>query len=371
MLADVGGKYYRWYLADESRGTVKQGPHHASVETTSFGIAALAVLDEVPEARLWLDLMVKKHRESLLPDAIAADGAQIEGATFWASTMQYRLVFMDALQRTTGEDLFTPFANYMKPDLALASVASEKSDGHDEDHQTVILQPSYGQINYYSPVLLGLAHFYRQPLAQHLAMWDHTCGSIQQTRYVTDHGEWLLFAWGGNAYAWYDRSIRPRIPADAPRSSGFPSVKESYLRQSFQPDGIVAGIRDHAAVIHAGGRPIFVDFPTTAPTTITQSNDTFTLAREATTEQKWWCYPGFTRDGDTLRWPDGTTLRAAVGDIVSVDPNGYHDEKVVGMGKLRMKDPMPMTYPLITARPAGGKLIIEVHHAIGRTRPSP
>ena len=100
-----------------------QSPHHASVETTSFSIAALALLSEVPQAEHWLRLMFQKHRQSLLPHAIATDGAQVEGPTFWASTMKYRIAFMDALRRVTGEDLFGEFAANMDGRLALASVA--------------------------------------------------------------------------------------------------------------------------------------------------------------------------------------------------------------------------------------------------------
>ena len=41
---------------------------------------------------------------------------------------------------------------------------------------------------------------------------------------------------------------------------------------------------------------------------------------------------------------------------------GPSDEKVVGNGKLRLVDPMPMRYPLFIARPDGGELIVEVHN---------
>ncbi len=72
------------------------------------------------------------------------------------------------------------------------------------------------------------------------------------------------------------------------------------------------------------------------------------------------------RDGNILRWEDGTTLDVKQGAIVSLDPEGYHDEKVVGRGKLRLKDPLPMTYPLVTARPRDGRLVIEVRQGAGR-----
>ena len=43
-----------------------------------------------------------------------------------------------------------------------------------------------------------------------------------------------------------------------------------------------------------------------------------------------------------------------------MDPEGYRDEKIVGMGKLKLVDPTSMGYPLVTARPDCGELVIEV-----------
>ncbi len=362
VIAQVGEKYYQWYLQNPKMGTIEQGHHHATVETTSFGITALAVLDEVPQARQWLDLMVKKNRESLLPHGLEPDGAQIEGATFWASTMQYRIALMDALQRVTGEDLFTPFADNMSDKLALAGIAAEKLVEPNQDNQTVIFEPSYGQLDYYSPVLLAMARFYHKPLDQHLALWDHTFGSLQKTRYITHNGIQLLLEWGGYAYAWYDDSVKPAVPADAPLAFDFPSVHERYWRESYEPNGIVAGQHDNQVIVHAGGRPVFIDFdkPRLTHQQIALANGVLTLTRETNDPQQWWCYGPFTRQGNTLTFGDGTTMELKVGSMESIDEHGYREEKIVGMGKLKLKDPMPTTYPVIKAQPHDGKMILEI-----------
>ncbi|MBI3922763.1 MAG: DUF4962 domain-containing protein, partial [Armatimonadetes bacterium] len=157
-LIAVGQKYYTGYFCTPSIASPGFHTHHAIVEWASFGVLALALLDEAPEASAWLDVTVRKFEEHLLPTGLAPDGAQVEGATFWASTMQYRLFFMDALRRVTGRDLFTPYAKQMNADLALASITAEKrSTEYNQNHETVILSPSYGQLDYYAPVLLYLA----------------------------------------------------------------------------------------------------------------------------------------------------------------------------------------------------------------------
>lgn len=391
-IARLGKSYYDGYFTQPHIAAEAFHTHHATVEWASFGVAALALLGEAPEADKWLAATSAKFRAHLLPLGLAPDGAQVEGSTFWASTMQYRLSFMDALRRVTGEDLIKAFAPQMDARLALASVAAPKPGGHDQDHETVVLEPSYGQLNYYSPVLLALAREYRRPLYQRLALWDKTVGSVQQSRYVTDNGEWMLFDWGGYAYAWYDPKLRAGREPDAPLSFLFPSVNEAYVRASYDARGIVAGQRSNLVAVHAGGRPVFVDHqPGTKPpapvaglavdddrkrATITcqgapdsgftsqsltlQRPGRLTLTRQTDADQAWWCYGKPARSGNILRWDDGTVLEVKRGTIVSMEPDGYHDEKVVGLGLLRLKDPLPMAYPLVTARPSEGALVVEV-----------
>ena len=183
-----------------------------------------------------------------------------------------------------------------------------------------------------------------------------------------------------------------RTDPSAPLSFCFPSVDEAYLRASFEPGGLVAGMRRGAGVVHAGGRPVFVDHreadcppalasdvalrdsgreaalscrgaaaaPSTAQALRLVRPGRLVLSRDTTAEQAWWCFGWPTRDGAALRWDDGTVLEVTEGTIVALDAEGYHDEKVVGMGLLRLKDPLPMTYPLVRARPRAGRLVLEI-----------
>jgi hypothetical protein len=389
-LTSIGQLYYEHYFTTPNIAGEAFHTHHAIVEWASFGVTALALLGEYPPATDWLAATVRKFEQHLLPLGLAEDGAQVEGATFWASTMQYRLMFMSALRHVTGQDLFQPFAAQMDGRLALAATAAPRLPGWDEDHQTVIFEPSYGQLNYYSPVLVALAREYRNPLCQHLALWDHTLGAVQESRYITPHGEWMLFDWGGYAYAWFDPTVPAAAPADAPRVFAFPSVGEAYLRSGYDPGGIVAGCKNGQSIIHAGGRAVLVDvtgWPQADGSGLQVHDDgrhaalrwtgatgggfrlqslrlrrpdLLTLVRRTIQESMWWCSPGAVRDGNCLRWPDGTTVTVKKGTLTKVDPEGYHDQKIVGMGLLKCVDPMPMTYPQVTASPENGELVIEV-----------
>jgi hypothetical protein len=122
----------------------------------------------------------------------------------------------------------------------------------------VVLEPSYGQLDYYSPLLLFLAREYRRSTCQYLALWDHSLGTIQRTRYITPHGEQLLFAQGGYAYVWYDATVAGK--ADEHRLSyHFPSVDEAYLRTSWNADDLLVGVRKGELVMHGGGTAMLIE----------------------------------------------------------------------------------------------------------------
>jgi hypothetical protein len=432
-LARIGQLYYDQYFTTPTIAGEGFHTHHAIVEWASFGVTALALLGEVEAAAEWLEATVRKFEKHLLPFGLAPDGAQVEGSTFWASTMHYRLFFMDALRRVTGRDLFTPFAAQMNADLALASIAAEKHPGPDEDHQTVILEPSYGQLNYYAPVLLALAREYRQPLFQHLALWDHTLGALQDTRYVTPHGEKLRFELGGYAYVWYDPTVpaegrkgtegdgrgqrgneswrvgelvntnppthqptNPPTPThhspltnDTLRHFHFPSVDEAYLRESWEPGGIVVGVRKGSVVVHAGGQVVLAEMSaTTMPVRRVADDGTVAviecaskdgtatltvelhrpgrliLRRQAPTEWSWWSQRGVQFADGTWTWPAGpraATLRVLAGTVTQWAPEGYRPEMAVGNGLLKLHDAAPQVYPCVTvSRGTGEEVVVEV-----------
>ncbi|HJN18750.1 MAG TPA: DUF4962 domain-containing protein, partial [Armatimonadota bacterium] len=342
-LANVGAKYYQWYLDNPGMAGASQDKHHGSVEASSFGVMALALLGEVDGASAWLELMVKKHREYLLPQALTPSGTQEQSSNFWASTMQYRLFFMDALRRVTGEDLFPEFGEQMDGRIALAAVVGSKQPGWNQNDHSIMFGPSYGQLDYWSPVLLYLAREYRRPTYQLLALRDHSMGALQQTRYITTNGEHLLFELGGYTYAWYDPSVSAGVEEDLPLSYQFADVGEAYARASFEEGALAVGTRNTMAVLHAGGEAI-VDVLTGGlgdALALTDDGETATLSAGTETgpglfielqrpgvlklkrigagEMRWWCHRMPERDGNMLTWDTGVRLRVVRGSIESIE----------------------------------------------------
>jgi hypothetical protein len=276
----------------------------------------------------------------------------------------------------------------MNADLALASIASEHFPGHSQSHENTVLEPYYGQIDYYSPVLTLLARECRRPIYQYLAGWDHSLGQLQQTRAITPHGEQLLFELGGYAYVWYDSSVPAKI-SDAKLSYHFPSVDEAYLRCSWKPDDLLIGLSKGQLVIQAGGKPVLIEPGLKDPppdlhiqsiedngslATIRSGNTTnqieikmdraaerLRVTKLVSTDWQWFCHGNPLQKGDVLKWNDKVTMRIRKGHILKVEPQAYAPLFATGFNKLNLVDPAPIKFTLVTLKPdQQGELELEV-----------
>lgn len=383
--------------------------HHAHMEWGSFGVAALALLDHVPEATRWVDAAVRKFDRDLLPHGLAPDGAQTEGASFWASTMTQRLAFMDALRRVTGIDLFERHEAAMSADISIAAIAVGSSRGRGEHaHASIVFEPGYAQLPYHAPALLGLARFYRRPHLRQLAAWDRSLGFLHEPAPRTARGERLRFALGGHALAWDDPSVG--MTGDEPRLAlHFPSVNQAYLRHGWQRGGTVVGVDGGRVVVHRGGRPVLVDLvpervldrhgseaagtgvyrwePGRLALAITDVVDaaggsfvraahpsgtsldvellrsgSVRIRRTGDAARRWWSAGGAILDGDAIRYPAiQTVVRVRSGRIVRYQARGYREDRRVGYGDLRLIVDREPAYPLVHVEPDdGGRLEVEV-----------
>lgn len=408
-LVEVGGDYYAFFQ-DPAVAGAGYNKHHGSVDAPPLGLVALALLGEVPQAQKWLDLVVAKHVDYLLPHALTPSGTNEQSSNFWASTMQYRIQFFEALRRVTGRDLAKEFPDALPGRIALAAIAGGQPRGlrFNQPQRSVLFGPSYGQIDYWSPVLVYLARQQKRPIYQYLASWDKSLGGLQRSRYITPtRREELLFAFGPYAYLWYDRSVPAAVEPHLPRAFAFPEpqVGEAYVRESFAPGGIVVGMKKGALVVHAGGRPVLVDALKTAdindpakpvdellvaddgkwarircvgPAAAGLKEQTvdlwrprrLSIRRQASRPLQWW-YAGRPSVEEKTRftWPDGTRLVVTRGEIRQVDPKGFVDRKV-HYGGMEFADPHPFAYPLATIAPQEGWIEIEVTQAVSDSDPA-
>jgi len=397
-LTAVCSAYFQFFQ-DPTTAGAGYNKHHGSVDAAPFGVVALALLGEVEEAETWLDLMVEKHVEYLLPHALTPSGTNEQSSNFWASTLHYRIFFMDPLRRVTGRDLFKEFPQSTPARIALAAIAGRQPRDlpYNEANRSVLFGPSYGQLNYWSPVLVFLAREKRRPIYQYLAGWDESLGSLQRTRYITPtQKEELLFSFGGYVYIWCASDVPAEIETDLPRSFEFPEpeVNEAYLRDSYRAGDIVVGFKKGGLVVHAGGRPVLVDMLETndvnkpaepidemlvaddgqlaeircvGPKSAGVSEQKIELhrpgrlrvTRHAEKPLTFWSAGSPQREGNRLTWPDGTTLTIVTGKIHSVDAEGFVDRKTHYAG-MKYADPKPFVYPTTTIAPVEGIIRFDV-----------
>lgn len=397
-LLEVGNAYHEFFQIPSTAGE-GYNKHHGSVDAAPFGVMGLALLGEAPAARDWLELAIKKHVDYLLPRALTPSGTSEQSSNFWASTLQYRIFFIDALRRTTGRDLFAEFPDALPGNIALAAVAGQQPAQleFNEDNRSVLFGPSYGQIDYWSPVLLYLAQHHRSAVYQRLALWDQSLGSLQRTRYITpNRKEELLFAFGPYAYLWCDPNLPTTVDASTPLSFEFPEpeVNEVYLRSSFDPDDLVVGVKKGGLIVHAGGRAVMcdklnvadinnpaksvpdtqlqddgrlalitctgpADFGIEAQTIELRRPSTVSIDRRTRQPLTWWYAGNAHRDRNTWTWPDGTRLSVRAGIVEKTSPAGHVDKKT-HYGGMEFADPHPFTYPTVTVKPQDGRVRISV-----------
>jgi len=396
-IAGIGRAYFEFFQLPSTAGE-GYNKHHGSVDAAPLGILALALLGDEPEAQAWLDVAVEKHVDYLLPHALTPSGTNDQSSNFWASTLQYRIFFIEPLRRVTGRDLFAEFPTALPGRIALAAVADgqPRDLSFNEPNRSVLFGPCYGQVDYWSPVLLYLARHDRRPIYQRLALWDESLGALQRTRFVTPNaGEQLLFCFGPYAYLWYDDAVEPGLEERLPYSFAFPEpeVSEAYLRSSYDHGDVVVGMRKGEVIVHAGGHPVLVDQfkleaadPAAGVKELLVDDDgrraaircvgpeaaglqtqlvelhrpsRVTLRRDASRPLTWWHAGQAERDGNSLAWAGGVRLVVTTGEITDYNPRGWTDEKV-HFGGMRFADPHPFTYPTVTVAPADGRIVVEI-----------
>jgi hypothetical protein len=412
FVTDLAGTLWDgWFRLPFSAGPDAY-THHAHVEWGSLGIAALALVGRTRDAQTWVDAAVRKFDRDLLPRGLAADGAQVEGGSFWASTMTTRLAFLHALERVEGIDLYTPHASSMSADFSIAAIAGPSRRGPMYESREIVHEPGHAQLGYHAPALLGLARRTRDPLLRDLALLDHRLGLTHDAGARTPSGERLRFALGPFALLWDDPSIETEARRAHPLSYRFDSIGHAYLRGGWEAHGLLAGVDGGGRVtVHAGGRVVLADLlpervldpeasvaagtamhrwePADAALVLDrladdgrtallraaspvgedvleialERPDRLRLRRVGAWTRGWWCSAGVRRTRDGLRWSDGRAPRLRVhrGRIAELTADGYADERRVGYGRLRVVPDGDDRRPLVTVEADdAGILEIEV-----------
>jgi len=252
---------------DDIRGT-PDADAHGTLYTAHFGIAALSLLGSEPEAEKWLDWVIAKFRNALLPRGVAPDGSYHDGNWALGYTLFSKFLFMDALKNVTGIDLYQDHLEDCVRALQFINrayvggerVEAKRTYGGDEN----LLTGSW-QLDNFTPVILKMAALAGDPYAQWIGTRDPNAGKIQRTESAVKGGAECMFAWGPFAYLWYDPNLAARGTPDFPASGSYPGSEYAILRSRWESPALVAGYQGRNdmgsyyssnLVLHWDGRPM-------------------------------------------------------------------------------------------------------------------
>lgn len=404
----AGRLWSGWFTTPASAGP-EPSTHHAHMEWGSLGLAALALLHRTDAARTWLDAAVGRFDRDLLPRGLAADGAQVEGPSFWASTMTSRLAFLDALERHEGVDLFTPHAGSMLPDASIAAFAGVAPAPPVHHSREMIGEPAYAQLAYHAPALLGLARRHRRSMLRRIALLDPRMGRLHEPDGTTPTGERLRFALGPLAFVWDDPTLDDVPDEPAPLSFRFPSVGAVFVRSSWGPRPTVVGIDAGGRVtVHAGGHVVLADLDpvhrldpersVAAGTAVRawdppgmaiadvvledagstaramgagvgahleveldRSSGAVRIARSGVEHRRVWSGSGAASRRDGWAFGSGTRMRLEAGRVAAFDRRGHRDDRHLGYGRLVARTVVDDSRPrAVLEADASGELRIAV-----------
>src|SRR6476660_7931360 len=92
------------YFKPKSGKTYAYSQNHTFIPIAGLGVAAYALMGEVPEAKDWAALSRAIYDRVLA--TYSKDGYYYEGMEYWIFSTPWLIHYMDAHQQSTGEDLY-------------------------------------------------------------------------------------------------------------------------------------------------------------------------------------------------------------------------------------------------------------------------
>ena len=210
----IDSKSGAWWATDRGHNS-----NWCAVLHGGLGLAGLALLDEEPDAIYWV-IQAKKHILAFL-DAGGIDGGWAEGLGYWAYGVGYTVLFIDALRRVTGENLYT------HPFLSKTCYFPVYTVTPDFKGCVNFADSSYTGVRSLISVLLRLSNEYRNPYSQWTAL------NILRTK--GPHPYYIHLS-----LIWYDPTLKPRNPAGyIPNSKMFRGIRWCIIRTGWDKDALL------------------------------------------------------------------------------------------------------------------------------------
>ena len=202
----------RWWPYVDERRHYTAGGHHTVVDYGHFGVAAVHLLGDHHRAEEWLQAVIDRFRNGILPHGCGPGGEPIDGPTFWGFENLWLLHFADALHNVTGIDLLGEAPARLRLPLnwfrAHWTAARKIPDQlYYPPNANILLG---GQLNVNSPVLLRLAQQAGDGRLRDVALTDPRLGRLFRFGMgVRGSTAECMISYGPYAYCYYDPAFRP------------------------------------------------------------------------------------------------------------------------------------------------------------------
>lgn len=212
--------------------------NHSWIQKCGLAIAAMAVYEHTPDAKLWLDRVRWEYQKIL--ELHGSDGASCEGASYWAYGLQWMLKFTELLWRASGENMYEHPWLRQTGYYSLYCMAPNRA-----------AQVNFGDngepLGRASQIPYRLASEFRD----------------EHIQWLGDHLEWsekLRGRPGANmwAFLWHDPTVAPKPPDTLPPYRYFNDLEMVIVKSSWKEDARMLAFRcgppmGHSVFAHGAG----------------------------------------------------------------------------------------------------------------------
>jgi hypothetical protein len=235
-----------YHLATTGRALlIKHRLNHTWVDVASFGIVALALYGEHPDAATWLSFAQHEYLERLIPETIGTDGEFPEpGGYVWEYALTNALIFLEGLRRRTGEDVLSSSALSRVPAFLVGVCNPVGGLAFDEDMTG--FDRGEGISQSLRPFMLRMASLLRDSTAQWFATRPSMGQIGEDNGKLYPGGHWFPeeHEYSGHyELIWFDETLSSGAPPTRPFLRHFRDVGVAVLRTGFDSRDYYVALR--------------------------------------------------------------------------------------------------------------------------------
>ena len=234
----------RWWPDVDGQRHSPEGGHHAVVDNGHFGVAALHLLGDHPDAEGWVQAVIDRFRAAILPHGCGPAGEPVDGPSFWPWENLWLLQFAEALRNVTGIDLVREApARFRRPLTWFRAHRAAPRRIPDRLYYPANATVLGTQLDACSPALLRLAQEAGDGEMRDAALGDPRLGRLYRFGAgVKGSTAECMISYGPYAYCFHDPAFGAagsRRPAPLARRFSARTGRSAVMRSGHGPDAAI------------------------------------------------------------------------------------------------------------------------------------